>query len=408
MESDSDIVLVGTGVAPLVAAARLRAEERRVLVLNPDLDFFLEDSELPLDPLWSGGRLDFSTQRLKKNLRKRALSELRPEFPGAIELWEGAAPGAARDGFKDALAPHVRTRDRMWIDVPGFSGVSWDLVEKMYVEAADAGLNPQIMDGAAALGRFPGYSARPDRFLDARAVVLPKMCDVDVARYRNGLLEFVRESLGQERVLCDVSQMELMPGGVRFHHGKGLRTARATGGVMIFWTPRLTSWVVGQSRNHESRLPAMPLGIRLCEEWSLLSRFPLVCDVVGGVGDVICWAEVEGAPEPETRPLHRLSVLRAGSLVSDALSADDWASAASFRSLSSVCHDFLQWDKFSIRSLKTRALLEWEDGIHPKAMRLAPGAHVISGCDGPLVDVVAAVREACSAVLSAKGGGADA
>jgi hypothetical protein len=170
---------------------------------------------------------------------------------------------------------------------------------------------------------------------------------------------------------------------------------------MIFWTPRLTGWIINQSRILETRLPAVPNGIRLCEEWSLLSRFPLVGDVVGSVGDVICWAEVEGAPEAEMRPLHRLSVMRSGPLVSDAFFAPDWASGVSFKSLTGLCHDFLQWDKFSIRALKTRALLEWDEGVSTEMMRFTPGVGIVGGCDGPLVDVVSAARAACETVLSA-------
>ena len=48
---DSDVALIGTGIAPLIAAAHLISQGKRVLVLNPDFDFFLEDSELPLDPM---------------------------------------------------------------------------------------------------------------------------------------------------------------------------------------------------------------------------------------------------------------------------------------------------------------------------------------------------------------------
>ncbi len=51
MTFDSDVALFGTGVAPLVAANHLLVQGKSVLLLNPDWDFFLEDSELPLDPM---------------------------------------------------------------------------------------------------------------------------------------------------------------------------------------------------------------------------------------------------------------------------------------------------------------------------------------------------------------------
>src|SRR5688572_3799192 len=93
MSFDSDVALVGTGLAPLVAAAHLLAQGKSVLVLNPDFDFFLEGSELPLDPLLSFGPEPVSPARLASSRLEHALAELRPEFPGAVEGWLGPAPG---------------------------------------------------------------------------------------------------------------------------------------------------------------------------------------------------------------------------------------------------------------------------------------------------------------------------
>src|SRR5277367_6361899 len=108
MPSDSDVALLGTGVAPLVAAQHLISQGKSVLVLNPDRDFFLEDSELPLDPLLPRP----SSTRISESLPDRALSELRPHFPGAVEFWSS---DSTPSGFHDASAPHVRSRDRIWI-----------------------------------------------------------------------------------------------------------------------------------------------------------------------------------------------------------------------------------------------------------------------------------------------------
>src|SRR5689334_19548939 len=103
MPYDSDVALLGTGVAPLIAATYLLQQGKTVLLLNPDWDFFLEDSELPLDPLLHGLP---HPQRLLQGSPERALQVLRPYFPGAIESW--SPNSSEQPGFHDPTAPHVR------------------------------------------------------------------------------------------------------------------------------------------------------------------------------------------------------------------------------------------------------------------------------------------------------------
>src|ERR1700722_19873625 len=102
---DSDVALIGTGLAPLVAASHLISQGKSVLVLNPDFDFFLEDSEMELDPLLPLTTASLDPQRLKANLPEQVHAELRPFFPGAVESWAPGVPESA--GFHDADAPHV-------------------------------------------------------------------------------------------------------------------------------------------------------------------------------------------------------------------------------------------------------------------------------------------------------------
>src|SRR5690606_486630 len=100
---------------------------------------------------------------------------------------------------------------------------------------------------------------------------------------------------------------------------------------------------------------------------------------------------------------HLLSVLRAGPLVTaDGLSLANlgewergWASGDSFRSVSRMCHDFLGWDKFSVRSVRTRAVFEWDE---LKFFDLGP-MEVVAGCDGPLVDIVKQARESADRII---------
>ena len=252
MPFDSDVAVLGTGVASLVAANRLASEGKTVLLLNPEWDFFREDSELPLDPLCPVDPVTLHPRRLLRNDPARALGELRPDFPGAVEFWQ---EGGQASGYRDHLAPHVRSRSRLWISADRGEDAIWDAIEAMYVETSDAGLKPVILEGLLALRRFPGFAARalpgPGQADGFRGVLLPKIADVDVARYRNGLLEYVREKLGPGRVLTNASQVDLMPEGVRFHAGGLPHTAKLGEGMLVFWTPRLTKWVLAQAKKAE-------------------------------------------------------------------------------------------------------------------------------------------------------------
>ncbi len=397
MPLDSDVALLGTGAAPLAAASRLLAEGKSVLILNPDWDFFIEDSELSLDPLWPQDPKTLKPKRLMKSSPDHALQELKPVFPGALEIW----PRSGDEGYHDRQAPHVRLRSRLWIQ----SSERWSAIEDMYVEAADANLKPQILEGIAALKRFPGYASRAPREYETKGVLLPKMIDVDVSRYRNGLLEFVRERLAPERIVTGMAQLELAPDGLRFYSGGSPRTARLRDGIIVFWTPRLSRWVLSQAKRLEVK-PLLPRGVRLWEEWSLVSRESLDPSIIGGFEDMTVVAEVEGAPNLEVAPLARLAVFKPGPLIPvessrgvASLGETHWASSDSFASLSRLCNGFLGWEKFSVRSMKPRAIFEWQKEQHWQLFQGSYRAEVVCGCDGPLTKVLRRARQASERML---------
>lgn len=390
MQFDSDVALLGTGIAPLIAASRLMAEGRRVLLLNPDDDFFQEDSELPLDPLFPLGASSLSPQRLLLSTPQKSREILSPLFPGSLESW----PVTERsEGFRDPSAPFLRARSRLLLFSPAVS----DLLEAMYVESSDAGLNPRIAEGISATSKFPGISSRSPSEGE-RAVVLPRICDVDVNRYRNGVLEYLREIQGSDRVLTGVSNIELSPEGVRFYAEGAAHNARLSLGLWVFWTPRLSSWVLSSARALEARVP-LPEGIRMWEQWSFFSRENLDPRTIGHFEDMTVWADVEGIPD-ERVGVRRLSVLRPGALLESpalgALEESRWASVDSFAALSRLFHEFLRWDRFSVSALKTRAIYEWGSRVESDAVfplgGASPRVWVFPRCDGPLIDVVASAR----------------
>jgi hypothetical protein len=394
---DCDFALIGTGVAPLIAASHLISQGKSVLVLNPDFDFFLEDSEMQLDPLLPLTSVSLDPARLAANLPEKVLAELRPFFPGAIESW---AAGSGSSGFHDADAPHVRQRSRLWItsEVGMGSTEEWELLENAYVHFSDAGLNPKILDGIQAAKRFPGFSGTSGAY---RGLLLPKLCEVDVARYRNGILEFVRERLGQERFIMPATQIELMPGGLRFHQSGRACTARIKEKILVFHTPKMTSWILNQAKKMEVT-PKLPLGVRFWEQWSLVSRDDLDPDVIGTFSNLVVWAEAEGSPSA-AGALNRLSVLRAGRLASASSSQgvplmSEWISPESLGSMFALCYDFLKWTQFSVRSMKPRSILAWDKSqdwnLKSAGKDSDAEVRVITRCDGPLFDVVRVAKEA--------------
>ena len=395
MQFDSDVALIGTGVAALVAANQLMLEGKSVLLLNPDLDFFLEDSELPLDPflhhLPSADHLDLSSPQ-------QALEILRPDFPGPIEFW---APHSETQGFHDPMAPHVRSRDRIWIASKGHSTPwpsPWEDLENLYVESLDRGLNPKLLEGIAATHRFPGLHNPSENF---NGLLIPKLVDVDLIRYRSGLLEFVQERMASEKLMRRASQIEWMPEGIRFHSQGTLNTAKIKEGILVFWTPHLSSWVLQQAKRAELT-PVLPSGLRIWQQWGLTTNEPLDSTYVANVEGQLLWADFEGPPASAPR---QLTVLQAGPLTSlnefmlskgGIPHSVHSASSSSFTALSKLCHGLLKWDSFFIQSLRSKAIFEWQNEKPWFLSKTNPFIRVVPASDGPLINVVRVAREACS------------
>ncbi len=396
---DSDVALLGTGLAPLVAAKQFLAQGKSITLLNPDWDFFLEDSEMPFDPFVPEiPRPD----RIAKSQPDRQLEILRPEFPGALEFW---APEHQSLGFHDVSAPHVRQRGRLWIWIRSFEREkirSWEKLENLYVEASDSGLNPQLLEDLPAARRFPGTLSTNSK---VSAIFIPKLSDVDSIRYRNGLLEFVRERVNIKRFFSTVSQIEWIPGGIRFLSQGVPNTTTLRNGMLVFWTPRLSSWVLSQAKRR-AVTPRFPRGVRLWEQWIFDTNQSLDPNTIGIYQDMAVWAHIEGMPKLNEKLNKKLAILKAGPLMQleRAPSAPlTWAGSESFTAISNVCHDLLGWDRLSIASMKPRTLFEWDHDHEEISWILShenPMVRVVSGCDGPIAQIVRNTRLACSQLLA--------
>ena len=401
----SDIVLIGTGVAPLVAASRFIAEGKKVLILNPDWDFFRENSEFPLDPFLPACEVLDNPLRLLESSPQKALEILRPDFPGAVEYWED---GLQKEGFIDDSAPYVRGRSRLWVHSPGALlkdsiSYSQDDIEEVYLKSIDSKLQSKNLSGAIIGKDFPGVSCLDvnSENEQLQAVSIPKMVDVDLFRYRIGLLEYVRERLGKQRVVCNATQMELTLDGLQFYSKRGIRKSKISEGVIVFWTPRLSYWIenylMAKLRSYKKVKDifnsVLPTGVRVWEEWGMVSRELLNPYSVGIYEDMVVWADTEGDPEKNKSGLNQLKILKAGRLIpwKGYLSfkpENSLASAQSFSDLSRFCRNFLNWDWFSVRSMDPRLVFEWKKEKEMTADLSSYSVCLVPGCDGSLMNVV--------------------
>ncbi|MBI3534239.1 MAG: hypothetical protein HY072_01955 [Deltaproteobacteria bacterium] len=392
MPIDSDIVLIGTGIAPLVCASKFLSEGKSVLLLNPDWDFFQENSELPLSPL-----LSFD----KQEDIEEALVILNANYPGSIESWPKKSD-TQNSEFHDFLAPHLRVRDQIWIY--SNQDTHFDLKNTNYQ-------NCRQVDGLSAYLKFPGHSSKIPT-CNAKGVLLPKTYDIDINRYRYGVLDFIKERLTFSNIICFASQIELTQEGIRYHAQNTAYTTKINEGLLVFWTPRLTAWILNQAKKTEVT-PLLPRGIRLWEQWSLVSKEPLDPAYIGHFEDLTVWAEVEGFPPTDLTKLH-LSVLKSGALLKLDLKNNTnllaheslWtsmASAESFQSLAKLCYQFLNWKSFSIRSMQPRAIFEWDTTTSNNALftfnTFPFKNYVVCGGDGVFTQVIKQTQSAVDILL---------
>ena len=152
----------------------------------------------------------------------------------------------------------------------------------------------------------------------------------------------------------------------------------------------------------------LPKGVRIWEQWSLNSKEQPTPATVGIFDNLVAWADFEGLPRfsqlgsagresPETS---RLAILRSGPLLpvgalESSHSEHAWASNDSFSALNRFCCDFLKWHQFSIRSLRAKAIFEWEKSSGSPWTQLGPQLKIIHGCDGPIIQILRTIRSVC-------------
>jgi len=402
MKLKVDHLLIGTGVAPLLAAQRLTARGESVAILNPDPDFFLENSELPLDLLsFETTNTDLS-RRFSNNVPEQVYRDLIPEFPGALEiakeedLRKAAERAAERapESYRVESAPWIRSRHRLWV-APA-RGPSRDRLEVLYLRALDLGWKPQWLEGVSLAKRFPGFSMRN---IESRSLegwvgfVGPRLGDIDVSRYRTGLLEFVRERLGRENVLTSVHLLNSDQRGIRFQRREGLPSNVEIGrSVLYFWTPKLERML---KQNLEKDHPRALRGfmdsatLQSWEEWDLLSRDPVSPWVVAHLESLRIWSHGEGLPPAAGWSAIKLMRREA---------SGRWMGEQSLQEVSRLVFQFMGWDRFTLRKLTPRSLYRWNQTTPIEYDSDGIRTLIIPGCDGPIHWIAAQVRKAIDGV----------
>jgi hypothetical protein len=389
-----DYLLVGTGAAPLLAAQRLTQRGDTVVIVNPDPDFFLENSELPLDLLsFESTNTDLS-QRFTNNLPENVYKDLIPEFPGALEMSREENEHQPRE-FQVEGAPWIRFRHRLWM-APADGGKGQEKMESLYLRALDLGWKPKWLEGVSLAKRFPGFSARKLEERDVErwnGFLGPRFGDIDVARYRMGLLEYVREKLGREHILTATRVVDLSKKGatVQGSHGQPvlIEVDRA---VLQFWTPKMERPLRQSLQKHAPRTLSLfdeAVTRQLWEEWDLLSRDPVNPYVVANLEGIRLWSFGEGPPPPGG--YSRIKVMRRER--STTLLGDQ-----SFQELFKLVFGFMGWDRFTVRSMSPRVIYRWKSTTPIEYDADGLTIKIIQGCDGPLHWIASQVRKAIDGV----------
>lgn len=374
-----------------MAAQQLSSHGHSVMILNPDTDFFLENSELPLDLMNFESPTTDISKRFNNNLPEQVYRDLIPEFPGALEIWK--EEDQERDGaheFRVESAPWIRYRHRLWVVPAGSPGV--DRLESLYLRALDLGWKPKWLEGASLAKRFPGFSTKN---LEARNIdrwvgfMGPRFGDIDVARYRSGLLEFVREKLGRENIMTSAHILDIDSKGVRFQLASGLPiTVEVDKAVLYFWTPKMERHLRSNLEKYQPRLIGefeSSVQRQLWEEWDILSRDPVNPYVVAQIEGLRVWSHGEGAPP--AGGWNHIKLMRREQ-------SSKLLGQASFQEVSRLGFEILGWDRFTVRSASPRMFYRWvttqtmeydSDGIR---------TFIVRACDGPLHWIAGKIRRA--------------
>jgi len=399
MQHKTDIVLIGTGLAPLISAMGFLSHGKQVVILNPEKDYFSENSEFSLDPL-NPVDSELTIEKILENKSADVLNKIKPFFPGIVE-YSGLqnTKNKEMENFHDEMAPHVRERARIWVyqkqDLK-----QKEFFESLYIKCLDNQIKSQMLDSYQVLKFFPGHSGILTE--DLSGFVIDDFCDYDVKRFRQGLYDFIQEKLGPDRFINDLSGIELSSKGIKYYsrtaEKRGWSSLMPNDGVYVFWTPKLTQWILKEIKNSNSKITKDD-HLVLWENWSLVSRERLDHSIIGCFEDLIVRSEIDGHPGYDAHQNHyRLSVNRPVMKVkAEEYSSTDLdkrvASIESFEQISRLCKNVLNWEKFSIRSFDSQVVFKWHKNQIESYEKYPFPVFTIKGCEGPIPTVLKSVKQ---------------
>lgn len=362
MSLDTELVLIGTGLAPLLAAFRLRSRYAKIWILNPHFDFFLEDSELPFNPDWplGQGRDDDSFEEMFQLLQSY--------YPGSLAATARPSP----DG-----APQIRARRKVVIQ--GKNLDLWTNYEHAFVKRYSE-LKPQSSEGLLALKHFPGVNlskiAAPDRFAGLQ---FTRFGEIDIESYRAGILEFMRDQANVE-ILTNVHPIEFRSDGILFRLDERTRSIGAPAQVAVFWTSGIQFWLDQLFRKFD--LGTAPIRkSHSYEEWQLISKNEIDAENLGLIDDAWVWAV------PERGGAHAVHILRK-------TAEKEPFGEASFRAVRKLVDGFLHWDSMTIRQLRHRETFEPASSMLPSILQSQPyKIELIPNSDGPVSRVARSIED---------------
>jgi hypothetical protein len=281
--------------------------------------------------------------------------------------------------FFDGKAPWVRTRAWTWVGRENDQRA----LDDFFAKARDRGLAPLKATGEIVKNRMPGAGPKGDTNLNG--VTLSRCGDAEVTGYRAGIADFLKEKLS-ELWIHPITRLEIAESGdvLRFWRDGVRGTVSFREKLILFVTPQLERfsemWLA---------LPPEREG-SFWEEWSLVSRESLDPSSAFVSENMVAYC-----PSEEEADL--LRVLRRGAL------SQGLAGEQSFRDLWTLCRGLLGWERFSVRSLKTRRLFSQGEGaqwIQPRKASLRRLAGIYPA-DGALSRVVSGVTQRIHEALGA-------
>jgi hypothetical protein len=388
--SSFDYVLIGTGLAPLIAARELMDLGKSVGILNPLRDFFLENGELPVD--LKGGELS-------RNLDQVA-DLLSPYYPGNVERLNLSSLRKKVEApeYRDPLAPAVRLREKV---IAASSPRDRDRLEAHYVarmgNEGDA-RHLQWIEGLMVTRRFPGFSKKAGSADGVQGLWERSVVEMDVQRYCSGILDFLLERIEPSGIQYSVEDVQVHGSILKFRAaktGSGMQSWEVREHVLIFCSPAMMPLIRELARDCD-RSDSTGLGsyeVIQWEKWNVSSRDAVDPGLIGVYGDLWIWADYQG-DEGLVGPIDLAAVLRP-------VSKGGVASEGTFQDLSLLFHEFLGWDRFSVRGVQVYHQLVFHQ-TPASILKLRNSermVRLVTGVDGPPWQIVSQAKAAVQSAM---------